>query len=564
MSGKGTGGGTSFEDMSHEQMLAWLDQANAGTVQGAADRLIAAAKEIRKIAEELKVRPQYVEWKGKGADAFRTWSGDLANSALRLGDFSEGAAKWLGEASGAIATAQASIPRDTRSAQANLDAAQAAHNDPDAAAVSSKSTSELAALAADKEKVRQEAAAQMRKLGQTYSLSATQLDGLERPKFPPPPTAIQPTPGRIDANEVVATGGSGAGTSTAARADEVSTATESHRALREVAEGGTAAANVSDVHRGTVHESLPELPAHVGTEIDGTTTTPQAPTTTTVPGPGGVSAGERAAGGTALPLGTVPPALGRRLGGMPVSQTGPGRAAMGGRSVSLPGQGASGPASTRGPASSGTSVPRSPVGPVQSVVGGRAAAMPERGAAGTASGRPPMNNGIVGGRPAAPATAQPTSRLPRGTVVGSGTPAPGATGRGSVGQATGAGTRGTNVGRGPVSAERRGVGSAAESGIVGGRPQQQGRPAARSFTSGGSGLVRGQGLQDGTPVLNGTGRTAARPNGTGGVGARADGSRPSSLRRSNDQNARTQNRAQGQEETGRQSDDRRTIPPFAD
>jgi hypothetical protein len=192
MSGKGTGGGTSFEDMSHEQMLAWLDQANAGTVQGAADRLIAAAEEIRKIAEELKVRPQYVEWKGEGADAFRTWSGDLANSTLRLGDFSEGAAKWLGEASGAIATAQASIPRDTRSAQANLDATQAAHNDPDAATVSSKSASELAALAADKEKVRQEAAAQMRKLGQTYSLSSTQLDGLERPKFPPPPEAFVP------------------------------------------------------------------------------------------------------------------------------------------------------------------------------------------------------------------------------------------------------------------------------------------------------------------------------------------------------------------------------------
>ncbi len=69
-------------------MLAWLDQANAGTVQAAATRLTAAAKEIRKIAEELKVRPQWVEWKGEGADAFRAWTGDLANSTLRLGDFS--------------------------------------------------------------------------------------------------------------------------------------------------------------------------------------------------------------------------------------------------------------------------------------------------------------------------------------------------------------------------------------------------------------------------------------------------------------------------------------------
>ena len=67
MSGKEAGGVTSFEDMSHEQMLAWLDQANSGTVQAAADRLVSAAEEIRKIAEELKVRPQWVEWKGEGA-----------------------------------------------------------------------------------------------------------------------------------------------------------------------------------------------------------------------------------------------------------------------------------------------------------------------------------------------------------------------------------------------------------------------------------------------------------------------------------------------------------------
>ncbi|CAM5290631.1 hypothetical protein SBADM41S_06799 [Streptomyces badius] len=192
MAAKGPAGGTPFEDMSHEQMLAWLDQANSGTVQAAADRLIAAAKEIRSIAEDLKIRPQYVEWKGQGAQAFRTWAGDLANSTLRLGDFSEDAAKWLGQASGAIATAQASIPRDMPGAKANLAAAQSAHNDPDAAAVSAKSRSELDALTADREKVRLEAAAQMRKLGQSYQVSSTEMGKLEKAKFPPPPEAFVP------------------------------------------------------------------------------------------------------------------------------------------------------------------------------------------------------------------------------------------------------------------------------------------------------------------------------------------------------------------------------------
>ncbi|WP_405584900.1 hypothetical protein [Streptomyces sp. NBC_01092] len=38
--------------MSHEQTLAWLDQANAGMVLAAADRLTAAVREIHKIADD--------------------------------------------------------------------------------------------------------------------------------------------------------------------------------------------------------------------------------------------------------------------------------------------------------------------------------------------------------------------------------------------------------------------------------------------------------------------------------------------------------------------------------
>ncbi|GAA3220569.1 hypothetical protein GCM10020256_26700 [Streptomyces thermocoprophilus] len=184
------GKGTPFEGMSHEQMLAWLDQANSGEVQSAADKLVNAAKEIRKIADELKIRPQWVEWKGEGADAFRIWAGDLANSAYRLADFSDGSAKWLGEASKAISTAKASIPRDKASATANLEAARKYHNDPDSQEIASKSRAELAAIEANKEKVRLEAVAEMRKLAQAYDQSSEQLDKLERPKFPPPPSEV--------------------------------------------------------------------------------------------------------------------------------------------------------------------------------------------------------------------------------------------------------------------------------------------------------------------------------------------------------------------------------------
>lgn len=174
-------GSTSFEGMSHKQMIAWLDQANSAAVQGVADRLSSAAKEISKIGEELKIRPQIVKWKGDGADSFRTWSADLANATLRLGEFSKDASNRLGETATAIAQAKAAIPRPTGDPEASLKAAESARNDPDSAGLIKKLNGE-----------REAAAAEMRKLSQTYSHSVAQLDNLKRPEFPPPPQVIMP------------------------------------------------------------------------------------------------------------------------------------------------------------------------------------------------------------------------------------------------------------------------------------------------------------------------------------------------------------------------------------
>ncbi|MYS43346.1 hypothetical protein GTY23_19310 [Streptomyces sp. SID5998] len=55
---------------------------------------------------------------------------------------------------GRLAMTQASTSQDIKGAQANLDAATAAHNDPDAAAIRVKSASELAALKANQKKAR--------------------------------------------------------------------------------------------------------------------------------------------------------------------------------------------------------------------------------------------------------------------------------------------------------------------------------------------------------------------------------------------------------------------------
>lgn len=516
MSGKGTGGGTSFEGMSHEQMLAWLDQANAGTVQGAADRLIAAAKEIRKIAEELKVRPQYVEWKGEGADAFRTWSGDLANSALRLGDFSEGAAKWLGEASGAIATAQASIPRDKAGAQANLDAAQAAHNDPDAAAVSSKSASELAALAADKEKVRQEAAAQMRKLGQTYSLSATQLDGLERPKFPPPPEAFVPPRERSEdlarPGSQYSSGVSGGGTGSGAFAAAGNVGTENgHAVPPRRLETDRPTSEAPSVH---LRARTIEPVTHVG--IDSATTVPevhQSPTGATqgMPAPSRPDTGAPSAGnGVILPISGAAPRA-------PSASVGAGKPDVGGRMSARPGQRAVDSLPGRGSAG---------VGPIPSrnMPGSGAAAGRTVPGQGSSRGLP-SNSGITGGRPTAtPSTGRSTGRLPGGTVVG-GEPAGS---RGSTGRVQTTGPGGQAVARPAVGQPAGRSASTPTRGVVGGTPQQTGRAPARPGAPVPSAPTRG-GISGGTPSEAGS-RRGAR----GGAAGQTGGARQEKRKRQTD------------------------------
>ncbi|MFD6325973.1 translation initiation factor IF-2 [Streptomyces sp. NPDC058442] len=525
MAGGKPGGGTSFEDMSHEQMLAWLDQANAGTVQAAADRLVAAAEEIRKIAEELKVRPQWVEWKGKGADAFRTWSGDLANSTLRLGDFSEDAAKWLAETSGAIAQAQVAIPRDAESAQANLDAARAARNDPDAAAVGAKSASELEALAANKEKVRQQAAAQMRKLGQTYTWSATQLNALERPKFPPPPKAFVPTDSRsigYDPTESrpgsSVTGTTISGTVSSAYLAQGREGSASAPDLRQSQSPGAASA----AHHTPVDVKQPTQMA-----VDSVATLPQSSPSPTAaagsqPGP------ESVKGGVAPQSGITPPVFGSRAGAPVNSPAGHGRAPGMGRMPFQPGQGPT-------------------LNPVRMPSGA--------GAAGS-------SNGIVGGRSVMQPEGRPTGAIPRGTVVGGDR----AVTHGPVGPTAGtASPAGRVVGQQSQVPARRSQFS--NGGVVGGRPlpnagagsgrpQQPGRTGAVVSGPGSPSAVGSSGSAD-HGIVGGV-SSAARSGQSHGVGG-ARAPQPASPRSPGGRNGRPR-RAAEDEETRRQ-DDRRTVPP---
>ncbi|MER7199362.1 MULTISPECIES: translation initiation factor IF-2 [unclassified Streptomyces] len=529
-----------FEGMSHEAMLEWLDKANSGSVQAAAEKLKAAAKEIHSIAEDLKVRPQWVKWKGEGAEAFRTWSGDLANSTLALGDFSHDSSTWLTRASEAIGTAQASIPRDKAGAKANLDAATAAHNDPDAAAVASKSSSELQAIAANKEKVRQEAAGEMRKLGQAYSLSSTQMDSLPRPKFPPPPQAFVPASSKHESysSQYGATAGQATGAT-----GSVPSAT-GH---------ASATSDASPVPRGSVTPtqavpSIDERPTHMGIDSVGTLPEVSPPVTAL----GQSQHGPSVTGPTSTPppvIGPVSPAYGTSRG--PLTGRGPGPTARG----IAPMGNAKGTVRPGGlPVENATGRPSTPGGRGPMMPGQNA---PSTGRTGTPGGRLPTSNGVAGGRPQ-PVTGQPSKGIPRGKVMGTeGVP----NSRGTAGGQGPTGARPTTMGasgspRGESQGRRVAGATGEKGGIVGGRPQQQGRANSHSFSSGGSGLVRGQGSSAGASPEE-TNRTGQA--GRGGVtpqGTHPDG------RRDKETGERPDYLVEGEETW--QPDTRRNVPPVVD
>ncbi|GAB2937999.1 hypothetical protein GCM10027075_42920 [Streptomyces heilongjiangensis] len=502
-------GGNPFEDMSHERMLQWLDQANSATVQAAADRLAKAAEEIHKIAEELKIRPQWVEWKGEGANAFRTWTADLANSTLRLGDFSESSAKWLAQASSAIARAQAAIPRDTKTAESNRAAAASTPNDPDADAVTTKSTAELAALAENKEKVRREAAAEMIKLGQAYEFSAVQLNALERPKFPPPPEVLVPGEGKLvrdDQGQI----------SRDTFVQHASSA--SGNAPLESVPSREGRSNSSDGRR--VLDAFPlervasgedALPIRMG--IDSVETLLPDKQTTMGPATGPQVPVRPDGPVSPNPTGLIPSLPGAGQGIPPGGQSARGRSGSASRMPQLPGQ-----------------VTPSPT-----------------------SGRVPGNTGIIGGRPVPSPLSGPVGATNRGPVAG----APGPAGRSSMGNTFGPAARVSQLGQTPGSRL-----PTPNSGVIGGVPQRVGRAAPGTGGLPGAGTPRAGTATPGTPrdaVIDGTSRRAPT-----GETEDTSTSRSRQPTHAQDEASRRGNRRRPENEHGRRQDNGRNVPPVID
>ncbi|UUU30509.1 hypothetical protein JIX56_11680 [Streptomyces sp. CA-210063] len=462
---------TDFESMTHAQLVAMLESANAEGAYDLAAKLSKAASTITKIGDDLMTYVKGLEWQGEAGDTFREWGGQTASATLHLGEYAEVASRWMGIVSQAIAEAKAVMPdtsettaaqADLRTAQKSLSAAKepGARNDPDARKLAQTAQSDATAAQGRIDAARYEAAQQMRKLAQTYQQSAAQVNSVEPPTYSPPGNHLGA--GWIDTDQqYISVPSQG----TSASFGSPSTSAVPERSQMSRTDSGQSSLPPQSGER-RIERSEP-----IGMDLDGLVTLPEAsgPSTPVAPAPGGPPS--RSESTPHIQPGIVPPSLN---GG------GSGQNAVTGR----------GPSATRVPFQAG-----------QGITNGPAARMPRE-------------SGIVGGRPVPPSTSR-AGGIPRGTVIG-GDHVQGRTPmtRGITPGAPGGGN--STAGQNGIVGGRRLASEAG--GLVGNRPVPPGRVGTRPFTPGGSGLVHQPNAtatpRNSTPRGNGAASPSAVPSGS--------------------------------------------------
>ncbi|MFE4910535.1 hypothetical protein ACFRCX_03065 [Streptomyces sp. NPDC056652] len=476
--GSGPGGffgKTSFEGAQLNAMLDLVEASNPSDLEDAGEALVAAKDALNKAAEELNDYVMSVEWKGESGTEFRRFGGELAKHAWALGTFANAAGTQMKVASTGLTSVRNSAPpRDGRAVPKKVEDFPLPERTDD---------NPEYVKAVKVEKDRQEAINQMNRLASFYAVSEESLAGQEPPKFPGMLNAAVPRPrAKVLGSDSSITGGG---------------AESSDATVPQAVQGRADTGNAQGPYRS---EALGEVtPVHgrdTSMEID-SVVAPPAPTTapsgTPVTSPTGPTS---PSGGPVPPVapGLVNPVRGgtsrgsgptgtARAGGPPLGKathTG----ATGDRSPAAGRSGATG----GGPPAGRAGAPQTPTAGRPGTTG-----QPAAGRAGTGGGTGPRagrTSGIVGGTPQQrPTSGSSGSRIPRGTVIGSGGTSAGRPPAGRVGQP---GVIGANSNGAPRPGGR---GTASSNGVVGTpRGSASGsRPGAGGFTQGGSGLVRGSG-----------------------------------------------------------------------
>jgi uncharacterized protein YukE len=184
----GAGAHTDFEYYSHEEMLAMVEHADPNALHDFGDRLTKAVHSIHTIGKDLNDHIGYLEWHGESGSAFKEWGKQVAKATLSLGDYAQTAGKAMTDAAQTLTEVKRDMPKVPAGAKATVDTfrtSTAAHHDPDFRKEYSKANGQL-------ESARIEAADQMKKLAQSYSLSTSTISKETPPTYPPAPKSILP------------------------------------------------------------------------------------------------------------------------------------------------------------------------------------------------------------------------------------------------------------------------------------------------------------------------------------------------------------------------------------
>ncbi|MFH9964911.1 hypothetical protein ACH4PR_26540 [Streptomyces mirabilis] len=522
-----------------EELWAMVDPADGATATDLGDLLTEAAKTIKEIGTDLRTHSLAVEWDGEGGEAFRKWIHQAALATLGLGDYSENAGKWLGHAADTLHEVKPQLEilrKQSATARSVLDAHAAKATDVgnhDGGPTDSEVTKAKTQYANHSA----EAAGQMMKLAQSYTVSTEQIDALAAPEFPELPKQFVPTQIHGGTHISAPSSGTAAGQGATTQAQ----ASSGHKAALGTSSSGTnPAPQVAVRHHMTDPPVVPDattrrLPDTTNTGIDSVSTLPSAP-----PVPWSGSAPSVSAGGvdsrTSSPTGLLPPAFGAGTTTFPPGLRGiEGRPVYGSRGPlpTPPGAGASGGSRVLGRELTG------PTGP------GMSGSQPVPGRGPAVPGAARSTNGITGGRPFSPTSGRSAGAIPRGTVIG-GTPSEQ---QPPVGRGTA--PAGSRIGGTPSRANGRmaspeGAAKSARlpeqsDGILGGQPKTPRQRGREGLTSGRSGLVRGTETDGAQPQRGGTARgaSAVTPAPYGGDrSARDERSRNRTNQRAEDENGR--------------------------
>ncbi|GFH35384.1 hypothetical protein [Streptomyces pacificus] len=504
-------GRTDFESRQLNEMLDLVENSNPADLERAGEALVRAKSALNEAAGELSDYVGRVEWKGEAATEFRRFGDALAKHAYALATFANAAGTQMTVAGTGLASVRNSMPRER-------DNRPVAKTVEDFALTPDKENDPEYQEALRVERNRQEAINQMNRLASFYAVSEESLAAQQPPAFPGALGTDVPRPKGGHRGESPSAGGDAGDGSLGGKGQQQ--AARSDTGEGEGAWPGARGASPQAVERSPVMERSTSLNPGTSMAID-SVATPPAPAAASGGTPLTVASGAGNPGGSLPP---VPPAFGGNAvrgvssrastPGVPPPGGGSGANAVGRPGVSGGGVPAAGRAGAGGgaggfgsPAAPGTQgMPGRPSGSFgaggaagQAAAGasGQGPVVGRPGAAGqsafgpagqspSAGGRTGHSSGIVGGTPQRPVSGSAGSRMPKGTVVGTETPAQG---RSAVPKPNQSGVIGAHADR---TAQRVGAkGAASANGLAGGTPRG-GRQGAQSAAGSVSGAGQGR------------------------------------------------------------------------